>query len=297
MGMNHFGEIAYLTQLTKPHVAIINNAAQSHLEGTGGNIAGVAKAKGEIFLGLQKNGVAVLNKDDAFYDYWYGLTKDYKRITFGLENSADVSAQILQQTANHQTISIDCPLGKIEVSLPLLGKHNVMNALAACAGALALDIDISAIKTGLETVEAAKGRLNHHLLPNDVRIIDDTYNANPFSLDAAIEVLSFFEGTKILVLADMKELGPDAQTYHREAGKKALSAGIDLLFTFGELSKLSSESFGPKALHFTDRNQLIAALKPYLNVPTTILVKGSNSMKMDKVVTELIAISPCPATH
>ncbi|MDR3492850.1 MAG: UDP-N-acetylmuramoyl-tripeptide--D-alanyl-D-alanine ligase [Gammaproteobacteria bacterium] len=292
MGMNHFNEIAYLTQLAKPHVAVINNAAAAHLEGVGGDIDGVAKAKGEIFLGLQKNGVAVLNKDDPFFKYWCSLVTDHKRISFGLNNSSDVTATIITQTANGQHILLQTPAGKMDVTLPFIGEHNVMNALAATAATLALNIDLHTIKIGLETVQAAPGRMNQHMLPNGLRVIDDTYNANPFSLDAALNALSIFAGKKILVLGDMKELGPDAQALHTQAGKNARAAGIDHLFTYGELSSATSSSFGEHAQHFTDHEKLLHALKPHLQSDATVLVKGSRSMKMENIVSGLIAKQP-----
>lgn len=288
MGMNHLGEIAYLTALAKPHVAVINNAAEAHLEGLK-DVAGVARAKGEIFLGLQKNGLAILNKDDAFFEYWRGLVTEYRYLTFGLQNSADVTAVIVNtQDVTHQLITLQTPAGKIDVNLPLLGIHNVKNALAATAATLALGIELTTIKAGLENVLPAPGRLIPHLLQNGVRVIDDTYNANPFSLDAAINALSIFSGKKILVLGDMKELGPNAKELHATAGQKAQAAGIDHLFTLGELSAAATENFGENARHFTDRETLLAALKPHLEDATTILVKGSRSMKMEKVVAGLV---------
>ncbi len=297
MGMNHLNEIAYLTQLTKPAVAVINNAAASHLEGVGGDVAGVARAKGEIFLSLQPNGVAVLNKDDAFYQYWCSLVTNYKRMTFGLESNADVTATVINQDVHQQHIILHTPAGKIDVNLPFIGKHNVMNALAATTAALALDIDLNAIKIGLETVEPAPGRMNQHILENGLRIIDDTYNANPFSLDAALSALSVFSGKKILVLGDMKELGPNEDALHTHAGKKAREAGIDYLFTYGKLSAAASLSFGENAYHFTDREKLLTALKSHLQNENTILIKGSRSMHMEEVVAGLIPADQLLSAH
>jgi len=297
MGMNHSGEIAYLTALAKPQIAVINNAAESHLEGLK-DVAGVARAKGEIFLGLPQNGIGILNKDDAFFDYWRDLVATHRYLTFGLEHAADVSATpINNNSTTHQLITLQTPSGKVDVNLPLLGKHNVMNALAATAAALALSIDLTAIKTGLENVEPAPGRMNQHLLPNGMRVIDDTYNANPFSLDAAINALSIFSGKKILVLGDMRELGPNAKELHSAAGQKAQAAGIDHLFTLGELSEAATKSFGKNAAHFTDRKNLLAALQPHLVNGSTILVKGSRSMRMEKVVAELVPASKLSHAH
>lgn len=286
MGMNHFGEIAYLTQLAQPQVAVINNAAEAHLEGLK-DVAGVARAKGEIFLGLSKDGTAILNRDDGHFDYWRGLVENENKhpfLTFGLQNTADVSATIHE----NQDITIKTPKGKIDVMLQLLGKHNVMNSLAATAAALAINIDLSVIKQGLENVHPAPGRMRSYFLPNGPRVIDDTYNANPFSLQAAVNTLATFSGEKVLVLGDMKELGPDAKQIHFAAGEKIRAAGIDYLFTFGDMTAATTEAFGKNAQHFTDRDKLISALQSHLKTGATILIKGSRSMRMEKVVAGII---------
>lgn len=289
MGMNHFGEIEYLTKLAQPTVAVINNAAEGHLEGLK-DIAGVARAKGEIFLGLSKDGTAVLNRDDDHYHYWQGITAGHPQLSFGLDHPADVTATLAAQQPDptKQLFSLSTPKGKIDVSLPLLGIHNIRNALAAAAAALAVDINLDSIKAGLEFVAPAPGRMNQHLLANGLRVIDDTYNANPFSTRAAITTLAKFNGTKILVLGDMRELGPQAKEMHFETGEIARQAGIDHLFTLGELTAATTQAFGEKAHHFTDRAQLITALQPYLKANTTVLIKGSRSMHMEKVVAGII---------
>lgn len=283
MGMNHFGEIAYLTELTSPQVAIINNAAEAHLEGLK-DVAGVARAKGEIFQGLAQDGTAILNRDDAHYDYWRGLVSTRKQLSFGIEKPADISAIIHEP----QHITLRTPKGNLEIVLPLLGKHNVMNALAATAATLALDIDLSAIKTGLENMHPAPGRMRQYVLSNGARVIDDTYNANPFSLQAAVNTLATFPGEKIVVLGDMKELGPDAKQIHFVAGEKIRAAGIHYLLTLGDMSLATTEGFGKNAQHFTDRDKLIASLQPYLKNGMTILIKGSRSMHMEKIVAGII---------
>lgn len=287
MGMNNAGEIAYLTHITQPQVAVISNAAEAHLQGLK-DVAGVAQAKGEIFQGLTKNGTAILNKDDPFFNYWHELVTGYHCLTFGLQNSADITATINTTSATHQLITVTTPAGNIDINLPLLGQHNILNALAATAAALAIHIDLTAIKTGLESMHAAPGRLNIHLLPNGVRVIDDTYNANPFSTHAAINTLATFSGKKILVLGDMRELGPDEIALHELTGERAKAAGIDYVFSFGKLSAATTEKFGPQGQHFTDRDALVAALQPLLQSGNTILVKGSRSMKMELVVAKLV---------
>lgn len=286
MGMNHFGEIEYLTKMTKPNVAVITNAASAHLEGVG-DVAGVARAKAEIFSGLQQNGVAILNRDDAFFSFWRELIDKHTFISFGFHPDANVRATIHNATQTQQ-ITLHTPQGDIDVNLPLLGKHNVQNALAATAASIAAKIPLEAIKAGLEQIKPAPGRLQIHTLDNGVSIIDDTYNANPFSLQAAVNILAAFDGKKILVLGDMKELGPEEKILHQVAGETIRNAGIDFLFTYGELSANSASAFGEGAYHFLKQEELINALKPYLHNTTTILVKGSRSMRMEKVVNELV---------
>lgn len=270
MGMNHFGEIEYLTKLTRPTVAVITNAGPCHLEGVG-SIAGVARAKAEIFLGLPANGIAILNRDDAFYEYWCEQAHSRRIISFGLHEEADVS---MQHLAN--------------INLPLLGKHNELNALAAIAATLAINIPLAAIKSGLESIKPAPGRMTMHTLPNDIHLIDDTYNANPFSLQAAVNTLANLKGKKIVILGDMRELGPDEKNIHQEVGEKIRRAGIDYLFTYGELTRHTADGFGENANHFTEQEKLIEAVKPFLHPQTTVLVKGSRSMRMEKVVMGLL---------
>lgn len=291
MGMNHAGEISYLTHLVKPQVAVVNNAAEAHLEGLK-NVAGVARAKGEIFQGLAVNGTAVLNGDDNHFDYWRSLVTQFKKITFGLDHPADVTA-----TINEKSITLKTHQGEIDVTLPLLGKHNVMNALAATAATLAIGIDLNAIKTGLENVSCAPGRMRQYILASGTRVIDDTYNANPFSLQAAVNTIASLSGTKLVVLGDMKELGANAKEMHFTAGEKIRAAGIHHLFTLGEMSAATAEGFGQSAQHFTDQTQLITALHPHLKDSTTILIKGSRSMKMEKIVEAIIPAEELEQLH
>ncbi len=287
MGMNHFGEIDYLTHITRPAVAVITNAASAHLEGVG-SVEGVARAKAEIFNGLADDGIAILNRDDAFFDYWRGTIGNHQYFSFGLHPDADIRAT-MHDAAHAQEITLRTPKGNIDINLPLLGKHNVLNALAAAAATLAIGIELNAIKAGLESIKPAPGRLQVHTLANGVNIIDDTYNANPFSLQAAVKALSCFAGKKILVLGDMKELGANARSLHQSAGDEIRHAGIDYLFTFGDLSEAAAQAFGEGAYHFNEQEKLVNALKPFLHNTTTILVKGSRSMRMEKVVSGLMA--------
>lgn len=286
MGMNHFGEIEYLTRLTKPNVAVITNAAAAHLEGLG-DVGGVARAKSEIFDGLQHTGTAVINRDDAFFPFWRERIGTHAYLTFGFHPDADIHVSTSDDDL-HQAVSIKTPKGLISIHLPLLGRHNLMNAAAATACAIATGIELEAIKRGLEKIKPAPGRLEIHTLTNGIRVIDDTYNANPFSLQAAVDTLAGFHGKKILVLGDMKELGTNAQALHTNAGTQIRDAGIDYLFTYGELSSNAAKAFGQGAYHFDKQEELISALKPFLVDTTTILVKGSRSMRMEKVVAGIV---------
>jgi UDP-N-acetylmuramoyl-tripeptide--D-alanyl-D-alanine ligase len=231
---------------------------------------------------MQSDGIAILNRDDAFFTFWLEQIGDRPYLTFGFHPDADVRA-----TLHETTQTLHTPKGEVAIKLPLLGKHNVINMLAACAAGLSIDINLNTIKTGLENISPAPGRLQLHTLANGVNIIDDSYNANPFSLDAAIETLTTFAGKKIMVLADMKELGPEAKSMHLTAGEKIRRAGIDYLFTYGELSANTSQAFGAGAYHFNEQEKLVNALKPFLYNQTTILIKGSRSMRMEKVVAGL----------
>ncbi|MCD6039591.1 MAG: murF [Gammaproteobacteria bacterium] len=292
MGMNHFGEIAYLTHLAKPQVAIINNAAEAHLEGLQ-DVAGVARAKGEIFLGLQENGTAILNSDDAHFTYWHSLIDHHPYLSFGLKNKADVTAVIKE----NQSIQLHTPQGKIDVTLPLLGTHNIMNALAATAATLALDLDLMTIKQGLEQVTPAPGRMQQYILSSGTYIINDTYNANPFSLQAAVNTLASLPGIRIVVLGDMKELGSNEMQLHHSAGENIRAAGIHHLFTFGHLSSATALAFGQNAQHFTEYQELVTALRPYLKSGVTILVKGSRSMQMERIIAEIMPDMYLEQTH
>ncbi|MEO5702944.1 MAG: UDP-N-acetylmuramoyl-tripeptide--D-alanyl-D-alanine ligase [Gammaproteobacteria bacterium] len=297
MGANHPGDIAYLTDITQPTVALINNAGPAHLEGFI-NVEGVARGKGEIFMGLDAQGTAIINADDVFSGLWHELIGTHRYLSFGLENSADVSAQWkLQDSGTH--VQIRTPAGGININLALPGRHNVMNALAASAAALAAGAALADIKRGLEAVQPVKGRLQIKPGLHNSRIIDDTYNANPGSLKAALEVLADEPASKWLVLGDMAELGDNTRTMHEVAGEQARALNIDRLFAVGELSRFAVQSFAPagtNARHFATQCELIVALQDALaaTLPdkVSVLVKGSRSAGMEYVVA---ALAPPPA--
>jgi len=287
MGMNHTGEIDYLTKLARPTIALINNAAAAHLAGLG-SVEAVARAKGEIYAGLAADGIAVINADDAYADLWRELAAPHRVITFGLDQPADVSAEF-QLDAGGSTIHLKTPHGGISMRLSLLGRHNVMNALAASSASLAAGVSLTDIQAGLEKLRSVTGRLEVKRGLNGARVLDDTYNANPGSLAAGVEVLKAASGERVLVLGDMGELGDAARDIHRRVGLLAKSLGIDQLYAVGELTQEAVEAFGKGAQHFTSHEALIENLRACLHAGMTVLVKGSRLMKMERVVAGIVA--------
>jgi UDP-N-acetylmuramoyl-tripeptide--D-alanyl-D-alanine ligase len=283
MGANHAGEIASSTGLTRPQVAMITNAGRAHLAGFG-SLDGVAHAKGEIYGGLASGGKAIVNADDRYAALWHALNETRSVLTFGL-GEADVSAGF-SIDRNGIRLTVRHPGGRFKCRLRLLGEHNVRNALAATAAALALGVEPAAIAAGLETVRPVEGRLAPRHGRDGARIIDDSYNANPTSLAAAIAVLKVISGRRILVLGDMGELGDGAEAAHAEAGRQAKAAGIDALYSIGPLARAASEAFA-RGHHFANPAALIAALRQALGPEVTVLVKGSRSSRMEQVVDAL----------
>lgn len=287
MGMSHEGEIRYLTNIAKPNVAVVNNAGIAHI-GEVGSREGIARAKGEIFEGLGRDGIAVINADDAFADYWKSLNANRKIITFALNAKADVTASY-EEVAGVSKIALTTPAGSVDFKLHILGKHNVSNALAASACAYALGIANADIARGLESFVAVKGRLQRKAGLNGASLIDDTYNANPDSMKAAIDVLANQQGKQIFVMGDMAELGVDAAQMHADIGLYAKQKGIPQLLAFGEFSQQACQTFGENAQHFTNLDALVACLKSSMQANTTVLIKGSRFMQMERVVEAIVA--------
>jgi UDP-N-acetylmuramoyl-tripeptide--D-alanyl-D-alanine ligase len=290
MGMNHPGELDYLSRLAQPDVALVNNALRAHLEGLG-SVAAVARAKGEIYNGLKPDGIALYNADDPNADIWRALTEGKSRIGFGLaqgEVRADCRLRALGADLNLHT-----PAGTVEISLQVPGEHNARNAVAAAAAAQALGIPLEAIARGLASFNGVKGRLQSHACILGARLIDDTYNANPDSVTAAIRVLAAQSGTRLLVLGDMGELGANAAQLHTEIGLEARQAGIDRLLCLGEMSLNAAEAFGAGAMHFERIEELLAEVENALAPGITVLVKGSRFMKMERVVKSLQETQTC----
>lgn len=290
IGMNHVGEIEYLTRMTRPTIAVITNAGEAHLEGLGG-VEAVARAKGEIFLGLRSRGIAVLNADDAYYPLWKYMTESRKRLSFGLSHDADVGAES-HTDGSGTPIYLKTHQGNIALRLPLLGRHNVMNALAAGATALAAGASLANIKAGLETLKPVPGRMELKAGISGASVIDDTYNANPSSLAAALETLKGFGGERVLVLGDMVELGEVEQEVHRHAGELARKSGVQRLFALGELSAIAVTSFGRRGRHFANHQAVIDALIDCMHAHMTVLVKGSRAMRMERVVEGIVRRQP-----
>lgn len=282
MGMNHAGEIAGLSQMAKPDVAVITNAGPAHLEGLG-TLDAVARAKGEIFEGLGVEGVAVINTDDDFAPLWRQLASHKRIIDFGLDKPAQISGHCRLHPLGSK-VRLDLPDGVREVVLQVPGEHNARNALAAAAVAVALGVSGAAIATGLSRFAGVSGRLQKKECLNDAILIDDTYNANPASMRAALAVLAGMPGKRILVLGDMGELGAGAADLHAHIGKEARLAGIDSLFAMGQLSVHAVQGFGAGARHFEEIGPLLNALREVLAADVTLLVKGSRFMQMERVV-------------
>ena len=291
LGANQAREIAYLTNLVKPSVAIITNAGHVHLEGFG-SLESVAKAKGEIFEGLLPDGTAVINNDDPFSEFWQNLVGSRRIITFGLNHPADVTANnITLDSEGKSTFQLILPNGQVQIQLSLIGIHNVRNALAAAAAAAVYmkQLSLNAIKAGLENVVAVKSRLVERKGYRDAMIIDDSYNANPLSVSAAIAVLAKRAGHSILVLGDMLELGEGAtRKFHQMIGERSLEAGIKQLYCYGQLTKYTASAFGKDAYYFDDQEKLLSKLKNHLDANAVVLIKGSLAMKMDYIAQVLL---------
>ncbi len=289
MGANHPGEIGYLTHIARPDVAMITNAGAAHLEGFG-DLQGVARAKGEILGGLAPDGVAVLNADDDFFSYWCGLLGERRLISFGSSSRAHVHGELdraqtrWSENGYQSVMRVHYRERAFEVELALAGRHNLMNALAAIAAALAMGCTIEQIQRGLASVEPVSGRLRSLQSACGLRLIDDTYNANPDSVAAAMAVLQQAPGDHWLVLGDLAELGAEAETLHAEIGRRAKAAGLPHLYTLGKLSRRAAKAFGEGAEAFERIEDLVSVLKERAVSGDTLLIKGSRSAGMERVV-------------
>lgn len=295
LGANHMGEIAYTSSLVQPDVAIINNIAAAHLEGFG-DLCGVARAKGEIFEGLKTGGVALYNQDCSLASKWQWRLVDKEVRRFSCQHESDCySSDVVLNEDGCATFKLNTHVGNTYIELTVPGKHNVCNAVAAAAIAIEFGANLDDIRLGLAEMSPVKGRLNLHQLSDNIKLIDDTYNANVESIKAATELLASYPGRRILIIGDMGELGADARSYHQEVGEHACACKIDDLLTLGVLSQSTSDAYnkksGKKSSHFSERAPLIARLKELVveeEQQISILVKGSRSAHMELVVQDIM---------
>lgn len=287
LGANHQNEINYTTKLVQPNAALINNIAPAHLEGFG-SLAGVVQAKGEIYRGLTKNGVAIINAEHNHLDIWQ---KEISNHAIQYFNGKDYSVKNVQGNEQGSTFTLVSPQGEIDISLPYLGEHNIKNALAATALAMNVGATLADVKAGLEQRSQVKGRLFPIQVTPNLLLLDDTYNANKDSLCAAIDVLKSYDAFLILCVADMKELGENSLAIHREVGQYVNLVNLDLVCSYGNESAVISEAVLGK--HFTDKTEMVDFLVPLIenqlqqNKKVVVLGKGSRSMKMEDVIYSL----------
>jgi UDP-N-acetylmuramoyl-tripeptide--D-alanyl-D-alanine ligase len=294
LGASAQGEIARTVAFTQPDVAVLNNAMGAHLEGFGG-LDGVVRAKGEIFTGLREGGVGVVNLDSPHASVWIERLHRLKRrvFTFGVENgAADISAGRLQMNADGSwRFVLDDGTDQLPVNLQILGRHNVANATAAAAAWVAAGQPLTQIAGVLDRFTPVSGRLSPHRLSSGALVIDDSYNANADAIKAATDLLAQLPGERILVLGDMAELGEDSPRLHAEVGRYAAERGIERLLVTGPKMQAAANAFASLrngAEHFTEQLTLIERVKTLLAPETTLLVKGSRSAQMDRVVAALV---------
>jgi UDP-N-acetylmuramoyl-tripeptide--D-alanyl-D-alanine ligase len=290
MGAGKPGDIAYLASIVPPQVALVNNIAPAHMERMG-SLLGIAETKGAIYEALPDDGIAVINADDAFAPFFHTLVGARRSFRFGIENDADVRASRILPGAESSRFTLHTPAGQADIDLPLPGLHNVRNALAASALALAAGAPLEAIVAALNEAQPVAGRQVAVTLANGATVVDDSYNANPGSVAAAIATLATSGAEAWLVLGDMKELGAGAEQLHAQMGEQARDARIARLWTVGPLARAASAAFGERAAHFESQDALVAALKEAMGKANAaqlrILVKGSRSSAMDRVVAAL----------
>lgn len=295
LGANHIGEIAYTTALTRPQTALVNNLAAAHLEGFG-SLAGVAQAKGEIFAGLPADGVAIVNADSNDWPHWQAqlVGKTVWRFSPQATDGVDFFASEISVNGKGTQFTLHSPFGEVAIELPLPGRHNVANALAAAALATSVGASLEAVRVGLGQLQAVPGRLFPIQLKPGQLLLDDSYNANVGSMTAAAQVLVEMPGYRVLVAGDMAELGDEAEECHRQVGEAARLAGIDKVLTVGSLSQLLSAASG-QGEHFQDKAAVIARVAELLreHAVITVLIKGSRSAAMEQVVRALQEKAPC----
>ncbi|AUT60571.1 UDP-N-acetylmuramoyl-tripeptide--D-alanyl-D-alanine ligase [Paraburkholderia terrae] len=297
LGMNHPGETALLGTIAEPTVAVVNNAQREHQEFMA-TVEAVALEHASVIHALKAEGVAVFPANDAYAGIWRVAATGNRIVDFALNTDERTTEAAVQGTLDGNQLSIDTPEGHVDVTLQVLGAHNAHNALAATAAALASGVSLEAIKRGLEAFGAVKGRLQvkRAVLGSmaGATVIDDTYNANPDSMLAAIDVLAERPSPRVLVMGDMGEVGDNGAEFHREVGAYAKQRGIDALYALGDASRYACAAYGSEAHHCDDVNTLVAQLQQAgYGAAATYLVKGSRFMKMERVVDAVT--SPQPA--
>lgn len=298
MGTNHPGEIEYLVKLAAPGIGVVTNAGPAHLEFLK-DVAGVAREKGAMFSCLPAEGTAVINADDRYASLWREMAGRRPQVTFGFGSHANFHplSGVLEPGADGTwRFTLECPAGRTEIQVSLPGRHNVANALAAAAAAVSAGASLEDVSRGLAVAPATDGRLIVARGVNGCRLIDDTYNANPLSLAAAVEFATSFGGRSWLALGDMGELGDASLRLHAESGAHARELGIERIYALGENSRQAAEAFGSGARWFEDVHALNRALRADLNADVTLLVKGSRSMRMERVV-EALRQQPAKAVN
>lgn len=287
MGASAGGEIDYLVQLARPHIALVNNVMPAHVEGFG-SVDAIARAKAEIYQGLNESGVAIINLDDSYASEMMCELPTQNKLTFSVFNSsADVYAKNIQQQSQGTIFSLCTPNGQCEVTLHVIGRHNLANGLAASCCAIAAGASLSSIAAGLDRFKAVDGRLNIEEGVAGCIVVDDSYNANPGSVCAAIDAVKNIPGNKILVLGDMAELGSEAESSHKMIGEYAQTAGFQHLYSAGILSRDAVDSFGINAEAFNDKDSLVEKLITQVSKETVVLIKGSRSARMEVVAQAL----------
>jgi UDP-N-acetylmuramoyl-tripeptide--D-alanyl-D-alanine ligase len=292
MGANRRGDVEQLVQIARPNIGVITNAGAEHLEGFG-SLEGAARAEGEMVSGLPAGAIAVINADDAYASLWRASTVA-RVCSFGLRAEADFHAEAVQFEVGElgfcSRFRLRHGAATVAVTLALAGRHNVQNALAAAAAASSAGASLEQVAAGLAAMRAVRGRLEFRRTRHGAWLIDDTYNANPSSARAALEVLGELPGRRWLVLGDMAELGDFGQSSHRELGELARSQGIERLYSVGALAALAAERFGAGGAHYADTAELARALDADLRADVRVLIKGSRVNRLERVVEALVAV-------